>query len=274
MNKKYMIALIVVIVACGAVFLFIRNKKENDTKKHMAREYSRRISAAKKSPSAGLRHLGQALNRYREDNGAYPSNLSELYPEYIAVKDFIDDIDWQYSPSEKDFVLQKSVQGPGNKVLTASIRSDLQPAPGASEMLASRQEPESPQIKPRAKPPNKKTKQPMTVASTTISSPIIKPAAPAPIIIRHQNADETLDNPDGSGDEAEPYPTFQISEKRAFIKGLKGRYLIWRTEDGSLGFGNIQYPLTEELIVSDGRKWVQISPRERRLSLADVVSRR
>ena len=89
-----MIALIVVIVACGAVFLFIRNKKADDTKKHMAREYSRRINAAKKSPSAGLRHMGQALNRYREDNGAYPPNLSELYPEYIAVKDFIDDIEW------------------------------------------------------------------------------------------------------------------------------------------------------------------------------------
>ena len=272
MNKKYIIALIVVLVASCAFFFYIRNKNEKEANKHMSQEYSRRINVAKKSPSAGLRHMGQALNRYQDDNGAYPPNLSALYPDYIPVKDFIDDIEWHYIPKAGDFILRKTIQGPGKKVLTASIRSDLQLAPTSGKMLASEAKPKSSPVKPDLKPSTKEPKEQMTVASTTMSSPIANPVLPEQQTEPHQTADaspDLQDNLESSKPESESLPTYQLSAKRRFIKQLKGGFLVWKNEDGSLGFGNIQYPLTEDLTIFDGGEWVEISRRGPQLASTD-----
>ena len=271
MNKKYIIILIVVLVACGAFFLYVRDKNAKDAANHMAKEYSRRIKAAKKSPSAGLRQMGEALNRYRDDNGAYPSKLSELYPDYIPVKEFIDDVQWHYSPREGDFILQKSVEGPGKKVLTASIRSDLRPAPASGTMLASSEKPKNSQIEPADEPSAKESTERMILASTTMPSPIVKPVLPELKTEMNQTDDEAQDNLESSEPEPEPFPTHQLSDKREFIKRLRDGVLVWKNEDGSLGFGNIQYPLSEDLTIYDGGEWVQIRRRRPQLALSDAA---
>ena len=261
----------VVLVACGAFFLYMRDKNAKDSAKHISREYSRRIATAKKSPSAGLRHMGKALNQYRDDNGDYPPSLSELYPDYIPVKEYIDDIKWHYSPKAGDFILRKSVDGPGNKVLTASIGSDLQPAPASGKMLASSEKTNRSQIKPEAEAPANQSTERLILASVNPPSSIEKPLLSKPKFNLHQTADKPRDLQDdfeNSKPEPPPLPSFRLSEKRGFVKRLKGSYLVWRNEDGSLGFGNIQYPLSEELTVFDGKEWVQI--RRRRPQLAAI----
>ncbi len=272
MNKKYIIALVVVLVACSAFFFYIRNKNEKEANKHLSQEYSRRIKVAKKSPSAGLRHMGQALNQYRDDKGVYPPSLAELYPDYIPVKDFIDNIEWHYVPKVGDFILQKTIEGPGKKVLTASIGSDLQPASTSDKMLASDAKPKSSPVKPDAEPSTEKPEERMTVASTTMSSPIANPVVPEQKTEPHQTVDASQnlqDNLESSKPEAESFKTHQVSEKRRFIKRLKGGFLVWKNEDGSLGFGNIQYPLNEDLTIFDGGEWVEMSRRKPRLASTD-----
>ena len=272
MNKKYIIALVVVLVACSAFFFYTRNKNEKEANKHMLREYSRMIEVAKKSRFAGLSHMGQALNRYRDVNGVYPPSLAELYPDYIPVKAFIDDIEWHYIPKVGDFFLQKTVKGSGKKVLTASIGSDLQPASTSGKMLASDTKSKSSPVKTDVKPSTKKPEERMTVASTTMSSPIVKPALPTQKAEPHQTAGaspDLQDNPERSKPQAESFPTHQVSEKRRFIKRLKGGFLVWKNEDGSLGFGNIQYPLTEDLTILNGGEWVEISRQRPQLASTD-----
>ena len=91
----------------------------------------------------------------------------------------------------------------------------------------------------------------------------------------HQTAGEPRGlqgKPEKSTPEPEPFPTFQLSDKRRFIKRLKGGNLVWRNEDGSLGFGNIQYPLTEDLTIFDGEEWLQISRSRSRLAYSDAAA--
>ncbi len=112
----------------------------------------------------------------------------------------------------------------------------------------------------------------MTVASTTMSSPIAKPVVPEQKTEPHQTVDASQnlqDNLESSKPESESFKTYQLSEKRRFIKRLRGGFLVWKNEDGSLGFGNIQYPLNEDLTIFDGGEWVEMSRRKPRLASTD-----
>ncbi len=110
------------------------------------------------------------------------------------------------------------------------------------------------------------------MASTTMSSPIVNPVLTEQQTEPQQTAGasgDLQDNLESSKPEAESFPTHQVSEKRRFIKQLKGGFLVWKNEDGSLGFGNIQYPLTEDLTIFDGAEWVEISRRRPQLASTD-----
>ena len=52
--------------------------------------------------------------------------------------------------------------------------------------------------------------------------------------------------------------TAQLSEEERFVERVKGKLLVLKKEDGTLGFGNVQYPNSEEMIIYDKGEWIQI----------------
>ena len=90
---------------------------------------------AKKSPRAGLSHMGKALKRYYAENKAYPSRLMDLYPKYLDNKSLIEEIDWYYEPRGDDFYLSKTVIR-GKKRIVASIDKTLRPQRQKDVMVA------------------------------------------------------------------------------------------------------------------------------------------
>jgi len=137
MQKKYIIILIIAVVGAVGLYIYQDQKEEKDLISHHSRQYDRIIEAAQQSATAGLVHMASALNKYQEKNGDYPANLSALYPDYVPVKAFIDDIQWNYKPTSKDFYLSKTITTKGDKVLTASIGPDLVPQEKSDILVAS-----------------------------------------------------------------------------------------------------------------------------------------
>jgi hypothetical protein len=58
--------------------------------------------------------------------------------------------------------------------------------------------------------------------------------------------------------EPETFSTEELNEKEQFIDRVKGGFLVWKNDDGTLGFGNVQYPISEKMTIYDEGKWVQI----------------
>ncbi len=61
--------------------------------------------------------------------------------------------------------------------------------------------------------------------------------------------------------ELEPVSTQKLNEKEHFVQEVKGEFLVWKNDDGTLGFGNIQYPISEKMTIYDQGEWVQIRYR-------------
>ncbi|MBT8364849.1 MAG: hypothetical protein KJP23_09095 [Deltaproteobacteria bacterium] len=267
MKKTYIIILVVAIVGAVGLYIYQNRKKEKELSSHHNRQYNRIIEAARKSSIAGLVHMGRALNNYKEQNGAYPDRLSVLYPDFVPVKEFIDDIQWHYKPSGKDFILSKTIRTKGDKVVTASIGPNLMPRDEADMAVASIATPKQISAGTESKPSKKSSKTGASQAPATKSKPMAKSLTP--------NISSTgLTNSRGkSGDstktviskkrplpESEKVSTHKLTEKEKFVHGIKNRQeiLVWKNDDGSLGFSNIQYPRSKELTVYDRGEWVQI----------------
>jgi hypothetical protein len=50
----------------------------------------------------------------------------------------------------------------------------------------------------------------------------------------------------------------KLSEEEQFVERVKGNFLVWKKEDGTVAFGNVQYPLSEKMTIYDEGQWVQI----------------
>ena len=277
MSKKYIIILVIVIVAAVGVYLYQNYKKENDLRAHHIRQYKRIIEVARKSSIAGLSQMARALNNYNERNGAYPAELSALHPEFIPVKAFIDDLQWNYKPNKSDFYLSKTVTTKKGKVLTASIGPDLIPQEKSQTVAASAKAAKKATSRAISKSLEKSSE---TGISAAISpkpkslTPISTPAVPS----------AGLKNPPGKSDDStapailknklkpisgkkklqpdmEKIRTRKLTKKEQFIHGVNQKFLVWKNADGSLGFSNIQYPTSPELTVYDQGEWIQISRR-------------
>jgi len=96
MNKKYIIAVAIVIVLWGGFMVYRYHNKETDSQEYRQKRNKRIVEIAKKSPRTGLTDVGKALKTYYKDKGSYPSKLMDLYPTYIRNKPFLTEIDWYY----------------------------------------------------------------------------------------------------------------------------------------------------------------------------------
>jgi hypothetical protein len=260
-DKKYIIVLIVAVVAAAGFFIFKNHHNEKALKAHENKQYNRMIQAANKSSLAGLSHMGRALNKYRKEKGAYPEKLSALYPDYIPSKAFIDKVQWHYERRGKDFYLKKTIDRGKNKVMTAAIRSDLKPV--QDTMVASAP-------KPKPLPVPAKTKPIVEVAAASLGGPSAKKSKlidkielPPASASEHENdlARVSPKKPTKSSTKRESLSTEELSEKEHFIDRVRGGFLVWKNNDGTLGFGNVQYPISDKMTIYDGSKWVQIHRR-------------
>jgi hypothetical protein len=55
--------------------------------------------------------------------------------------------------------------------------------------------------------------------------------------------------------------TAQLSKEERYVERVRGNLLVWKQEDGSIAFGNVQYPNSEKMIIYDQGEWVQIRHR-------------
>jgi hypothetical protein len=262
-GKKYLIVLVVAIVAAVGFFIYKDKSNEKELKTHESQQYDRMIEVANKSPMAGMSHMGRALNKHKEEKGVYPDKLSALYPEYIPVESFIDEIQWDYVPGGDDFYLTKTYKNKNNQVLTASIRSDLMMQHGS--MVASAHQPEQTSAPTAKKTVSKKSEASLTLASEIIPIPSMETDATGLHSSRRQTTDtkpgipqESLPPQKSSPYEPKLVSTAQLSEEERFVERVKGSLLVWKKEDGTLGFGNVQYPNSEEMIIYDKGEWIQI----------------
>lgn len=263
MDKKYLIILIIVALLAGGFFIYQNRKTEEDLKTHHTKQYNRMIEIAKKSSAAGLVHMGRALNKYREEKGAYPDSLSALYPDYIPVKAFIDDIQWHYEPRGEDFYLTKTIKKAGNKVLMTAIESDLRPQVESDVVVASSDEPAKARAKTEIKSLPKIPQKSITHAAAKKPKLIAKKVAPDDRSTSRQTppgkAGDSQKPPESALPDLEPVPAQKLSEKEHFVQGLsRENFLVWKNDDGTLGFGNVQYPISQKTKIYDKGGWFEI----------------
>jgi hypothetical protein len=261
-DKKYLIGIFITLVAGTVFFIYNSQKNEKELKSHENQQYDRMIEVANKSPMAGMGHMGRALNKYKEEKGAYPDKLAALYPEYIPVETFIDDIQWDYEPVKNDFYLTKTYENKSNQVLTATIRSDLRLRHGS--MVASTHKQEHTSVPTTTKPVIKKPETRITLVSETNAKPILETDATGLYSSRHQTTgflQKSLPPQKNSPYEPKLVSTTQLSEEEQFVERVKGNLLVWKKEDGTIGFGNVQYPNSEKMIIYDKGEWIRIRHR-------------
>lgn len=266
MDKKYLIVFVVSVVIAGGFFIFKTHKNKKDATAHEIQQYNRMIEVANKSSIAGMSHMGLALNKYKEEKGSYPNNLSALFPDYIPVKAFIDDIQWYYEPGGKDFYLRKTIRTEDNKVLTAAIGSDLRPI--EESMMASidkqKRSPEQTETKPVTKMPEPS----ITLASKNNPKFTTKTETTGPSATSHQTTirkpsepRKSLTSPQSPLNDSETLSKKKLSKKEQFVERVGGSFLVWKNDDGTLGFGNVQYPTLDKITIYDQGEWLQIRHR-------------
>lgn len=266
MDKKYLIVFAVAIAAAASFFFFKSQKNEKDLKAHKNQQYSRMIQAAGKSSIAGLSHMGRALNKYRKEKGSYPDTLSALYPDYITAKAFIYDIQWHYEPMGDDFYLGKTVHTNKNKLLRAAIGSDLKPI--HESMLASIAKSKPIPASAGTTSVTKMSGERATLASRKNPKLVAKTETPG----RSSSSPQTIGRKPGFSQkppmsrkstfhELEPVSIEELSEEEHFLHHVRGSVLVWKNNDGTLGFGNVQYPTSEKMTIYDQGEWVKIGHR-------------
>jgi hypothetical protein len=257
-DKKYIIVFIVAVAAAGGFFIFNHQKNEKDLQTHESNQYKRLIEAANKSSFAGLSHMGRALNKYREEKGTYPKKLSALYPDYIPSKAFINNIQWQYERQGKDFYLRKTIDVGKNKMMTAAIRSDLKPI--QDTMVAFTKKQERPPVATKPKPIIEIAAAGIAIVSEKKPKLIEKIEVPVSAASNHKTdiLHETPIKSIKQINEPKSFSIAELNEKEQFINRVKGGFLVWKNDDGTLGFGNVEYPISEKMTIYDEGKWFQI----------------
>jgi type II secretory pathway pseudopilin PulG len=265
MSKKYLIILGIVIAAAAGMFIYQNQKTKDDLRSHHHRQYKRIIEAARQSSLAGLVHMASALNKYKEKNGAYPTQLSALHPDFIPEKAFINDLQWDYKPSGDSFHLSKTIRSKKNQLVTASIGPSLRPQQESKTMVASATASKRAASGVATKPAKKSPKPGVSRNSPPQSKPKAKTLTPdIPAAGLKKFGGKLSASTKRTALKEKPLPnipkvkTIKLTEKEQFIHGINRKFLVWKNADGSLGFSNIQYPSTKELAVYDNGEWVQI----------------
>jgi hypothetical protein len=265
MQKKYIMVVAVAVVLWCAFMGYRHHKGKRDTGAYTQEANNRATEIAKASPRAGLAQMGTALKRYHDENHAYPSNLTELFPKYLDNKPLIEEIDWYYEPRGDDFFLSKTLVL-GDKRIVASIDKRLRPQAETGAMVAT----PTPIPKPREveKPEEviPQRPEPSTPERLALAREAFFEA------LRQRQMDVTsVSSLEGS--ESRVISTVQpewVSMTDSEIGSgvgseLSERYLVWKDKNSVLGFSNVQYPHADQLSIYAIGNWYNVkmpSPKD------------
>jgi hypothetical protein len=253
-GKNLTIVLIFVAVLAVGFFGYQHFKTNKDLEAHHQDTYSRLTQAAKKSPRAGMAQMGRAINKYYAKNKSYPTNLNDLYPDYVSDQSFINDVNWNYQPTGNNFQLSKSVVLDGRPLVASTDKSinvrtgtttvamvDKEPTVGSvAETSSARPSPETVAALERlAKDTSPTAESPEGQTETTTAKEDVPPLETE---TRTVVLDET-ETPSGLASE------------------LSNAYLVWKDEQGRLGFGNVQYPRSDGIAIATPYNWYNIKSR-------------
>ncbi|MBW2172920.1 MAG: hypothetical protein JRF69_13330 [Deltaproteobacteria bacterium] len=255
MKKQHIIFVAVVIALWGGFMVYRHLKHKGDAEEHATVESTRITKAARKSPRAGLAQMGSALKKYYDDNNnTYPPTLNELHPKYIGNKSFIDDLDWYYTRQGDNFFLSKTVVR-DNKRMVASVDKSLMPRVETGVMVATPGPiPEAVEVE--------RPEAPITgVPKVSIQSreefwealrqreldgaaqPLPKKRTSAILLARRPKIISVVESEVVSEAESE----------------VSQRYLVWKDNKGTLGFGDAQFPATKSRTIYDEGNWYDMA---------------
>ncbi len=265
MQKKYIMVVAVAVVLWCAFMGYRHHKGKRDTDAYTREANNRATQMAKASPRAGLAQMGMALKRYYDENNAYPANLTELFPKYLANQTLIEEIDWYYEPRGNDFFLSKTLIV-GDKRIVASIDKNLRPQAETGAMVAT----------PTPIPEPREVKKPEEIIAQKPEPSARKKLALAREAffeaLRQRQMDVTYVSA-LEGSESRIISTVQpevVSMTQSEIgsgveSDLSERYLVWKDKNSVLGFSNVQYPHADKLSIYAIGNWYHVkipSPKD------------
>ena len=257
MTKKYLIAVAVAIFLFAGFMLYRSHQKKIEGQAYKEKQTRHMIDIAQTSPRAGLGKVGRALKRYYEDHNAYPTRLTDLYPDYIGNKPFLTEVEWHYEPKGLNFYLSKTTHING-KTRVASVDNRLRPET-EKEIMVARPTPVF-RTKPLKRPkssPEKQTKEKLSKLALARKEFF-------EALSQGQIGVASVYSP--QDDEVRLISTLipevlssSTSEADVDIESeLSRNYLVWKGEGGVLGFGNIQYPDTDRLSIFAIGQWYNL----------------
>jgi len=228
MKTRYIIILVVCVIAGFGIMQYRKQSRENDILERNKKEHARIMEIAKTSPRAGLAEMGRFLEMYYSENNSYPNKLEELYPKYLANKSLIEEIDWEYKPGKDNFMLKKVIVADGKR-LVAAIDKGLKPRKEEATIVAETEK-----------------------AASSIQKSI------SDMALAHVYADK------GKKEELSVAsvidPEFSLIKETEIEPGfeydISHKCIVWKDDKGVLGFGNVQYPRSTRFsIYNDGKRY-------------------
>ena len=274
MEKKYIIAVIAVVVLWAGFLGFRHFRKQDASQAHREDTYRRMIDMAQKSPRSGLFEMAEAIRRYQADNGAYPPNLGVLYPKYMPSKAFIEQIEWSYAPDQNNFSLSKSATV-DNRTMVASIDRTMRPEVETSGVMVAtrRAVPKKPVEAEVVETPELVQEaisedmilEVVAEREMTIKEEDVVTAAVSPEIRREDRPKVTEEKVNVQtelsriitqvGEEA-------VSAKEAQIGYNLERYMVWKDPNGAIGVSNVEFPDRTDMYVAVKNRWYNVKRRQ------------
>ena len=244
-GKNLLTVLIFVVVLAVAFFGYQHFKTNTDLEGHYKDTYSRLTDMANKSPRTGIDIMGKAINKYYAENKSYPPDLNALYPKYINDKSFISDVNWNYQPTADNFQLNKSVVS-GGRTMMASTDKYLNVRTGTTTVAM------------------------VDMKSTAASVDETLPQTPSPeaaSVLERLAEDTSSDLPPTAKasvgqTETQTVVIDETETPSGLVSELSNAYLVWKDEQGRLGFGNVQYPRTDGLSIATPYNWFNVKRSE------------
>ncbi|MFH2091392.1 MAG: hypothetical protein ABIJ31_03435 [Pseudomonadota bacterium] len=250
--SKIVIFLIVIAVLGTGLYLIQDNKQNKDLVAHNKKQFQQITEVAKKNHSAGLLPMASALNKYYKIKGHYPKDLMELYPEFIPDKLFISTLNWEYYPQNKTYLIKRGIKanqtfasmGPDMKLKTG-IEKTISP----SEKIVLDDTPKTPQ------------KSAALISSANKSD--FKTDQVATVFSLNKTVKPTEIKPTDSTNTLKGLPELTIMKKElnrneTFLASFdRSNLYIWKTNEGVIGFSNIQYPDMKNLTIYKDKSWIK-----------------
>ncbi len=269
MEKKYIIAVSVVVVLWCGFMAYRHFKKKEDTSTYTHKMHAQITEAAKKAPRAGLTEMGSGLASYYNEHNEYPSNLMDLYPKHIPNKSLIEEIDWYYEPRGDDFYLSKTLTI-GDKRIVASVDNGLRPQAETGVMVAAPKPPPKPKV---VKKPEEVEAQVAELAESRETEMEKLELAREEFLkaLRERQmyvASVSLPERDEARLIATVQPELLSTTEGQIAAGIESelsrKYLIWKDKNGVLGFSNVQYPSADTLAIHAIGRWYDVRMPERK----------